>query len=283
MKSLIVVCALSLLTVFATAYAVQVPMIFVPAGEFTMGVSQRDRERALAFGWEEGWRDRIAYLIDSAAPQKIIHVGDFLIDRYEVSNQDYFAFVVETSHRLPGLWRTHEHLSKPDQPVVGVSWADAQSYCHWVNKRLPTEVEWEKAARGLDGRSYPWGTTWERERLHSADALAGEDLSSFSVWNIWRAGTRTHAELRSAAPIGSHPDGASPYGVEDMAGNVWEWVDDWFDETETHKVLRGGGFDVPRMVASTWFRESFLPPQATNSTVAGFRCAHSNYGQMATM
>ena len=273
-----------LLGLLCTMYRVgadEAPMVFVPAGEFTMGVSEEDKASALAFGWGEGWSAHIAYLIESAIPQRTVHLGDFFLDRYEVTNQAYFAFVVATSHRLPGMWRTHAHLSEPDQPVVGVSWDDAQAYCQWADKRLPTEAEWEKAARGVDGRRFPWGDDWDGTRVHSADALAGEDLPSFAVWNAWRESSRTDAKLRRAAPVGSHPDGASPYGAEDMAGNVWEWVDDWFDKTETRKVLRGGAFDVPRMVASTWFRESFLPPQANSSTVAGFRCARSGYGQMA--
>ena len=86
--------------------------------------------------------------------------------------------------------------------------------------------------------------------------------------------------MRRPAPVGSHPDGASPYGVEDMAGNVWEWVDGWFDASQTRKVLRGGAFDVPRIVATTWFRENFLPPQSRVSSVTGFRCARSAYGQI---
>ena len=281
MKPLMAAWMIGLLLSSVAVFAEQNSMVFVPAGEFTMGVSDLDKSNALAFGWGEGWSERITFLVESAAPQRSVHVGDFFLDRYEVTNQGYFAYVVETSHRLPGMWRSHTHLSQPDQPVVGVSWADAQSYCQWANKRLPTEAEWEKAARGIDARSFPWGNDWNRTRLHTADALAGEDLPSFMRWNAWREDTRADETLRRAAPVGTHPEGASPYGAEDMAGNVWEWVDDWFDAEETRKVLRGGGFDVPRMVASTWFRESFLPPETDSSSVTGFRCARSGSGQMA--
>ena len=180
--------------------AAPAPMVFIPAGEFTMGVSQDDKARALAFGWGEGWNERIAELVESAAPQKTVHVDDFFLDRYEVTNQSYFAYVVQTSHRLPGMWRTHGHLSEPDQPVVGVSWDDAQAYCHWAQKRLPTEAEWEKAARGVDGRNFPWGNDWDMTLLHSADALAGEDLPTFAVWNAWRETSRDDVTLRRAAP-----------------------------------------------------------------------------------
>ena len=225
MKHLMAAWMMGLLLSSVAAFAEQDSMVFVPAGEFTMGVSDLDKSNALAFGWGEGWSERITFLIESASPQRSVHVGDFFLDRYEVTNQSYFAYVVETSHRLPGMWRTHAYLSQPDQPVVGVSWADAQSYCRWANKRLPTESEWEKAARGIDARSFPWGNDWDRTRLHTADALAGEDLPSFVRWNAWREDTRAEETLRRAARVGSHPEGSSPYGAEDMAGNVWEWVE----------------------------------------------------------
>ena len=130
----------------------QAPMVFIPAGEFIMGVSHTDKTKVLSFGWEKDWRRRIVQLIESASPEKTVNVDDFFIDRYEVTNQGYFAYVMQTGHRLPSMWRSHKHLSEPDQPVVGVSWGDARGYCDWAAKRLPTEVEWEKAARGVDGR-----------------------------------------------------------------------------------------------------------------------------------
>ena len=218
--------------------------------------------------------------IETASPQRTIMVEGFFLDRHEGSNQHYFAFVLQTRHRLPSMWRSQPQLSDPDQPVVGVSWEDARSYCQWASKRLPTEVEWEKAARGVDGRTFPWGNEWDPTRLHSADALAEGDLYDFTSWNAWRERTRHDAALRRAAPVGSYPSGASPYGVEDMAGNVWEWVDDWFDEQRTFKVLRGGAFDVPRAVTTTWFRENFLPPDSAASSVTGFRCARSMSAHM---
>ena len=187
-------------------------MICVPAGAFSMGEGD-DRH--------------------------VVYVATFYIAKYPVTNAVYQSFVVTTGHRTPSHWRNGgppEILS--DHPVVNVSWSDALTYCRWMSEttghrfRLPTEAEWEKAARGTDGRIYPWGNVFDH--VHC---------------NCWEAG------IGWTTPVDWYENGASPYGVMDMGGNVWEWcsslyvdypyrADDGREEltSEGWRALRGGAW-----------------------------------------
>ncbi|HTP07315.1 MAG TPA: SUMF1/EgtB/PvdO family nonheme iron enzyme, partial [Anaerolineae bacterium] len=169
------------------------PMVLVPAGEFTMGSDLLPNER----------------------PIHTVQLNAFWIDQSEVTNESYAKCVAAQQCPPPVEGYSTQH---PDGyfanskysnfPAANVNWSEADRYCQWAGKRLPTEAEWEKAARGTDARKFPWGNTFDPARANSALNL---DLITTAV--------------------DSHPNGASPYGAVDMAGNVWEWVADWYDET----------------------------------------------------
>lgn len=222
-----------------------VPMVLIPAGRFKMGRGNRGSY----FEW----------------PERIFHLNSFFIDTYEVTNEQYKKFVNSTGYPKPLYW-DNPRFNGPDKPVVGVSSIDAKAYCEWINKRLPTEAEWEKAARGTKGRRHPWG---------------GEKLDSTKL-------NERYDSYEYTAPVGSFPDGVSPYGVFDMAGNVGEFVqrvhpDNYFSgdlkqcrKKESNKTLkfpnlanvRGGSFkDYTISTIIEWINVHH------KSTDTGFRCA----------
>ena len=201
---------------------------------------------------------------DCEVPQRRIYVDGFYIDKYPVTNEQYGKFIRATGHEEPEAWEDSDFIG-PKQPVIGVIWEDAVAYCEWAGKRLPTEVEWEKAARGVDGRKYPWGNEWDNSKL------------------IWakNSGEKTHPVDRV------YHTHQSPYGAVDMSGNVWEWVHDWFDgdyytkapernpqctSSGDGRVVRGGSWDIddPAFFRAA-YRSGYLP-DLTNYFV-GFRCA----------
>ena len=267
-----------------------VSMVLVPGGEFIMGASSAEQEAALDFGWSPDWYSRIKDLVESAGPAHAVHLDSYYIDKYEVTVAQYGAYLEAKGQSRAAFW-DQPRFNDPVQPVVGLSWFDAKDFCEWAGKRLPTEAEWEKAARGPEGLAYPWGDSWDPARLHSAEGIAQRPLPSFAAWTRWREAL-TDGSVFRPMPVGSFPEGASPYGAMDMAGNAWEWVADWYgpnyygeslDEDPTgpargvDRVLRGGAFDVPMTVPYTWFREHFIPPEFRGSMVTGFRCAVSLY------
>lgn len=238
-------------------------MILIPAGEFIMGST----EQQILETWRQndgGW-SKEDYV--SAYPQRKITINDFYIDKKEVSNGDYKMFVEATQHTAPSLWDDHT-LNLPSQPVVGVDWDDADTYCRWTGKRLPTETEWEKAARGTDGRNWPWGNDWDPTKDNHGKG-DGYGLDESDGWKY-------------TAPVGTEL-GVSPYGVLNMASNVYEWTDNNFNaypENDKYiqedfekglKVLRGGAYDdgISEQRASTrcGFRKDF------EDVDVGFRCA----------
>jgi formylglycine-generating enzyme required for sulfatase activity len=230
----------------ASGQPVEGEMALVPAGEFTMGSTTGDADEQ---------------------PAHLVHVDAFLIDIYEVTVRRYAAFLKATEGNSPSDWKTVNQPAYQKRPVANVEWAEAAAFCKWAGKRLPTEAEWEKAARGTDGRLYPWGNDPPTPR-HA---------------HYRKTGSHNHGSL---APVGTLEVGKSPYGLYDMAGNVWEWVSDWYTDdyyknsplqnptgpsSGESKVLRGGSWDSsPQQLRSTlrYFHRS-----AHRHKDYGFRCA----------
>jgi formylglycine-generating enzyme required for sulfatase activity len=207
-------------------------------------------------------------------PARDVRLAAYRIDRTEVTAGAYGRCVQAGVCRSPVQFPGDHRFDGPTQPVVGVSWDDAVSYCRWVGARLPTEAEWERAARGVDGRTFPWGRAWNPSlSSHGRFDSVGSDAF---------AADRSDG-YRFTAPVGSFPDGASPYGLVDMAGNAWEWVLDWYGEYEPapvsggaatprlFRVLRGGSWTSPGTWQRTTMRYQALPQY--RSLEIGFRCA----------
>lgn len=235
----------------------EAPMILIPEGSFSMGVTKWARD---------GGRDEY--------PSHEVDLPAYYIDKYEVTNGRYLEFIRQTGHRAPkhprdaskDLWQgglMPESIAM--LPVINVDWFDAKAYCAWAGKRLPTEAEWEKAGKGTDDRRFPWGNV---EPTH-------KHLNFNQKWR----GERT------LVPVGIYEPGKSPYGLYDMAGNVWEWVADWYDaeyyqtsprqnpqgpDQGTRKVLRSSGWQVETPQVRVFTRVASDPYDRNHST--GFRC-----------
>ena len=222
------------------------PLILIPAGPFFMGSETgQDDER----------------------PIHRIELDAFYIDKYEVTVSHYGHFLHAQSPDRPFLWKQATEGAQGQKPVIGVDWFDATEYCEWVGRRLPTEAEWEKAARGDDQRTYPWGNE-PPTRAHA------------------NAGLRTWSGYNTLGAVGSHARGSSSYGVADLAGNVWEWIADCYDQTYYAaspgknprgpktgplRVLRGGAWNNEAAVIRTTNRAAYAPSARRNDV--GFRCA----------
>ena len=286
-------------------------MALIPAGEFTMGSNKTEDDTK----WKGanalnpyGFNDKL--YVDEHPAHKVT-LPTYLMDKYEVSNAQYRAFIAATQHRPPALWQhngynlTNKFLDnlplvylqqvaadrfkldmdvttmtkqallaelkkvqaeRSKLPVTTVTWADADAYCRWAGKHLPSEAEWEKAARGSDGLEFPWGNEWDPKRINTMSENPDQPFS----------------------PGGSYPGDKSVYGIYDMAANVSEWVADWYDAYpgappsdnkyfgKIHRVTRGGITSSGHYDAlSLMFRSAkraHLPPDSALLDL-GFRCA----------
>ncbi|MGH2561464.1 MAG: formylglycine-generating enzyme family protein [Thermomicrobiales bacterium] len=223
-------------------------MVVVPAGDFVMGGDPLN-------GTERG---------------RVVFVAEFMIDRTEATNAAFAEFVLQTGYRTVAeqhadarSWRAHAQQDLATHPVVYIAWEDAIAYCEHVGKRLPSESEWEKAARGSEAWMWPWGNDWDEMRANSMER--------------GKVGT---------TPVGAFPMGASPYGLVDMAGNVWEWTMSSYTESlsddpsdrevadelfRDHRVLRGGSWRTMALGTQAMYRKP--APVDYRRDTTGFRCA----------
>ena len=204
-------------------------MVLVPAGEFTMGMSADDaaKECKKLHGEQCNKKEFILDPKNMEPPHKV-YLDAYYIDKNEVTQAEYdkcvFAGKCQSNRNLLRFPLPMQLLlTRPRQPVIEVTWDDAQSYCSWAGKRLPTEAEWEKAARGTDGRMYPWGNEFDGKKANFCD----KNCKKFFKNNDWALNNWDDGYMFTA-PVGSYPAGASPYGALDMAGNVSEWVADMY-------------------------------------------------------
>jgi formylglycine-generating enzyme required for sulfatase activity len=226
-------------------------MVFIPAGEFTMGSDPSTDPEA----------------VDDEGPQHPLHLPDYYLAKTPVTNAQYAAFVQATGHPTPYHWGGGiPPLREEDHPVVNVSWHDALAYCNWLAEttdkpyRLPSEAEWEKGARGDDGRIYPWGSQWNPEHCNNRQRGQGDTMLD-------------RIYIGETTPVGAYPEGASPYGLLDMAGNVWEWTSSVYKAypyepgdgredlagDDVQRVLRGGASGNLAWRLRSAFRASDLP------------------------
>jgi len=222
-------------------------MVLIPMGEFTMGSGEHYDD----------------------PPHKVV-LSSFYMDKYEVSNSRYAEFMTAKKHPAPAYW-DDKNLNKPNHPVVGVNWFDAESFCKSEGKRLPTEAEWEKAATGPANLHFPWGHEYDHKKSNCCQ------------------------DVGSTTPVDSYPEGISGYGVYNMGGNVYEWVSDWYDPKYYNnspalnpkgpvkgykwgamgvmKVLRGGSWFAPASSQHTGHRFWNKPENNSYGVGLGFRCA----------
>ncbi|MGK7345161.1 MAG: formylglycine-generating enzyme family protein [Candidatus Nitrospinota bacterium M3_3B_026] len=227
--------------------------ILIPEGFVLMGTDTEDLAAQIVDN-----RAKVEWYADET-PRRKVEIGAFLIDDAEVTNAEYEKAVPD--HKYP--------RNLEDHPVVNVTWEEAAEYCKNAGGRLPTEAEWERAARGDDGRVYPWGNEFDPSKvvyMGSSGEDSGLKIGSFELE------TSASSLLGGTSPAGSRPGGASPFGVLDMAGNVWEWVDGWHDKDKMLRTLKGGSWLSPAASVRSAAR---LPDSGRGRfNDYGFRCAY---------
>lgn len=215
-------------------------MVLIPAGEFLMGAEQQTPPQV-------------------AMPQHAVDLPAYYIDVYEVTHGEWIKFLTETDFVPEGNWRQFYSIGQEDNPVTNVTWEDAKAYCEWAGKRLPTEAEWEKAARGPDNTRYSWGDIWDPMNANSSEM-----------------------GMRNTMEVGANPADKSPYGVYDVVGNTQEWTADKLapypdsparrDDSfrSNYIAVRGGSYNIKGRTMGLFSRSGYAPDGQYG---IGFRCA----------
>jgi formylglycine-generating enzyme required for sulfatase activity len=262
-------------------------MMAIRGGAFTMGASMELQSSALELCKDEiGPRNRVACqreVVETEGPQRKVYLSPFSIDRVEVTVGAWRACVQAGACSPAPLALADARFLRPNLPVTSVTWSEADQYCAWRGARLPTEAEWERAARGTDGRVWPWGNVLKPGAFNHGRFVGSDDIGSDVIALIRPDASDGAAFL---APVGAHPDGASPDGVLDLAGNVMEWTADYYRSESPQSLatvnphgpdagamrsVRGGSWRQPPFFARTSYREAATPE--TRSTEIGLRCA----------
>lgn len=269
-----------------------VAQVWVPAGTFIAGSTQEQADGAYQTCLDKSPGMCLEHEYAAEVDQhEVTMTYGYWIDQYEVTNAAYDVFVEDGGYSVRDYWtddgwrwkgsRTTPNdpgcpreLLEPDMARTCVTWYEADAYARWRGGVLPTEAEWEYAARGNDGRIYPWGDDFDGTRLNYCDTACP---------NRWRDLTFDDGQAR-IAPVGGYPNGVSWVGAYDMAGNVWEWTSEWFSDTYNQsgdisdptaptrgieKVLRGGSWNMPYIFSRTAYRDGVLPDSW--SGIIGFR------------
>jgi iron(II)-dependent oxidoreductase len=255
-------------------------VVSIPAGEFVRGSDM-------------GYSNE--------GPQQLVYLDAFEIDQYEITNIQYSRFLLATGNKAPSYWIDGEYPDgQADYPVVGIHWRNANEYCTWAGKRLPTEAEWEKACRGPNGNIYPWGNEWNLQRANVDSVMASLSLvkqdGSPTAWAYaWQLLQTTPGTGQlGLQPVGSYPTGVSFYGVMDLVGNASEWVFDWYNwsdysnlplrnpinlEPRWNHGVRGSAWHDPAGTVDQVRIWSRCSTRSSAHSIAdprtGFRCARS--------
>lgn len=287
-------------------------LVWVPAGSFVMGSDRSDVARLWQrYGWDPRWVEAQvggSDWIGELHPHRV-NLNGFWLYREPVTIAQYHRFMISTGHPAPVDPTVHDERNSAwlegsprpgsaELPVSSVSWNDAVAYCAWAGARLPTEAEWEYAARGPEGRVFPWGEDWDPSACRTVEELAGRPFDDNDDWRRWLIGDAGHpgwrsdhvAQLDGPTATGRYPRDLSWCGALGLAGQVREWCADWYDPNyyptsppddptgpdhppgpEPSRVLRGGSWLSPAYT-SRGAQRLFYPPDSRDTNDHGFRC-----------
>ncbi|GAA1107346.1 formylglycine-generating enzyme family protein [Nocardiopsis metallicus] len=267
-------------------------MVTVPGGKTLVGAPEGERK------WmRDHYPDAPAILHGTMVPMRAAHVDPFAIGVFSVTNSAFADFVSDGGYERPELWvplgwrwRRAKGISAPafwdrdgwrewrreERPVVGVSWFEADAYARWSGARLPSEAEWERAARGDDGRRFPWGDEFDPAAANTSERWLGRTITSMRDWQVSFADRRPWRDACLTLPDLDGDGQSSPFGVRSMSGNVWEWCADaqfGTGATVPERVCRGGSFGYPSWSARV-FDRGHHPPW-WRGLGNGFRCVRT--------